>query len=107
MEREIGLYRRPRCVFSARAYHLAVVFDQAMRLDEILAHRFDVRPEVGLPTSAVADRGGLRVVLFDTARWTQEHMSWLPVVFAACPRWGASDIPRRSCEKKQVARLLG
>ncbi len=50
------------------AYHLSVVFDQAMRLDEILAHRFDVQPEVGLPTSAVADQGGLRVVLgFDTA----------------------------------------
>ena len=59
---------RIQSVQRTSAYHLAVVFDQAMRLDEILAHRFDVRPEVGLPTSAVADRGGLRVVLgFDTA----------------------------------------
>ena len=91
------------------AYHPAVVFDQAMRLDEILAHRFDVRPEVGLPTSAVADRGGLRVVLgFDTALPDSGayELATRGLRGVAVPRWEMSDIPLRSC-KKTRGRLLG
>ena len=45
------------------AYHLGVSFDQPMQLNGISGQRFYVQPDVGLASSAVADRGGMRVVL--------------------------------------------
>lgn len=50
-------------VLRSSAYHLAVSFDQPMKLDENRAQRFYVQPDVGLASSAVADQGGMRLVL--------------------------------------------
>ena len=54
---------RIQSVLRTSAYHLAVSFDQPMQLDEIRGQRFYVQPDVGLASSVVADRGGMRVIL--------------------------------------------
>ncbi len=43
--------------------HLAVAFSQAMRRADDEPFRFRVEPHIGIPSSAVFDRGGMRAVL--------------------------------------------